>query len=87
MESFDRTTCLPQSALQVPGKKPGQVIVVEVPDKGPCVFQWNEPSRKWEFLGEAIGQREARSSGPSSVSDGSGAVASASSGSSEYDHV
>jgi hypothetical protein len=50
--------CHPESALSQPGRRDGQVLVVDVRGKGPTVFQWRELQRKWEEIGAAVGKRE-----------------------------
>lgn len=58
IESIDRSQCHPESILSLPGKRPGQVVVVDVRGRGPTVYQWDGNDNKWVLVGDALGQRE-----------------------------
>jgi phospholipase A-2-activating protein len=52
--------CHPETVLAHPGKRDGQVLVVDVRGKGPTVFQWSQAKNRWDEIGAAVGQRAKR---------------------------
>ena len=44
------------NTLTVPGKKNGEIKIVNVSGKGAMVYQWSEDETTWVEVGEAIGQ-------------------------------
>lgn len=56
MKQLDDSKVLDESALTVPGKKNGEIKIVNVSGKGAMVYQWSEDETTWVEVGEAIGQ-------------------------------
>jgi len=47
MQSLDPSQLQPASVLQGPGSRPGEVVIVDVPGKGPTVYQWSQDEGSW----------------------------------------
>lgn len=56
MKQLDSSKVADESVLTTPGKKAGEVKIVNVTGKGPMVYQWSADDATWIEVGEAIGQ-------------------------------
>lgn len=55
MQTLDPSQLRPASVLQAAGEHPGQVVIVDLPNKGPTVFQWDQDASTWQEVGAALG--------------------------------
>ena len=56
MQAIDASTLPGEEALTEPGKKEGQVMVVNVEGKGPTAYQWSEEASTWVEVGSVMGK-------------------------------
>ncbi|SPR00514.1 unnamed protein product (mitochondrion) [Plasmodiophora brassicae] len=55
MQTLDPSQLRPASVLQAAGEHPGQVVIVDLPNKGPTVFQWDQDASTWQEVGAELG--------------------------------
>lgn len=61
MQAMDTSSLPDPSVLRQPGKKEGEIKVVNIPSRGAIVYQWAMSSRSWEEVGEAVGRSQKQS--------------------------
>ena len=61
MQAIDASTLPGEEALTVPGKKEGQVLVVNVDGKGPTAYQWSDEAATWLEVGSVMGKSNKQS--------------------------
>lgn len=70
METLDPASFADEKRLLQPGKKDGDVVVVNVKNRGPMAYQWSLRKLVWEEIGAVQGKVGAPPGGEQVAEDG-----------------